>query len=87
MWADFWQGLDDAAALHRLRAFILGEAPKSGPDDDPKVPKPDQSSTISERLMLVEDFEQQFSIGSDNRNVLRSLYPQDETRLQLPLGG
>ncbi len=27
MWADFRKGLDDAAALQRLRAFILGEAP------------------------------------------------------------
>ena len=41
MWADFRKGLDDAAALQRLRAFILGEAPKSGPGDDPKVPKPE----------------------------------------------
>ena len=41
MWADFRNGLDDAAALQRLRAFILGEAPKSGPGDDPKVPKPE----------------------------------------------
>ena len=40
MWADFRKGLDDAAALQRLRAFILGEAPKSGPGDDPHVPKP-----------------------------------------------
>ena len=41
MWADFRQGLDDAAALQRLRAFILGEAPKSGPGDDPLIPKPE----------------------------------------------
>jgi hypothetical protein len=41
MWADFRNGLDDAAALQRLRAFILGEAPKSGPGDDPMVPKPE----------------------------------------------
>ncbi len=41
MWADFRKGLDDAAALQRLRAYILGEAPKSGPGDDPKVPKPE----------------------------------------------
>ncbi len=27
--------------MQRLRAFILGEAPKSGPGDDPKVPKPE----------------------------------------------
>jgi len=40
MWADFRSGLDDAAALHRLRAFIQGKAPSSGPDADPLVPKP-----------------------------------------------
>ena len=41
MWADFRKGLDDAAALQRLRAFILGEAPRSGSGNDPKVPKPE----------------------------------------------
>ncbi|MFM7168233.1 MAG: TIR domain-containing protein [Planctomycetaceae bacterium] len=41
MWADFRKGLDDAAALQRLRAFILGEAPKSGLGDDPLIPKPE----------------------------------------------
>ena len=41
MWADFRQGLDDQAAMQRLRAFILGEAPTTGPNDDPKVPKPE----------------------------------------------
>ena len=41
MWADFRKGLDDAAALQRLRAFILGEAPTSGPGDDPLIPKPE----------------------------------------------
>ena len=40
MWADFQKGLDDAGALQRLRAYILGEAPKSGPGDDPLTPKP-----------------------------------------------
>ncbi|MCY2995971.1 MAG: TIR domain-containing protein [Planctomycetota bacterium] len=41
MWADFRKGLDDAGALQRLRALILGEAPKSGPGDDPRIPKPE----------------------------------------------
>ena len=64
MWADFRKGLDDAAALQRLRAFILGEAPKSGPGDDPKVPKPE-----IEPYRGLEPFEGQHAIyffGRDN---------------------
>ncbi|MGV2338878.1 MAG UNVERIFIED_CONTAM: toll/interleukin-1 receptor domain-containing protein [Planctomycetaceae bacterium] len=41
MWADFRKGFDDAAALQRLRAFILGEAPTSEPGNDPLTPKPE----------------------------------------------
>jgi len=178
MWADFRKGLDDAAALQRLRAYILGEAPKSGPGDDPHAPKPkiepyrglepfagkhaiyffgrdneikelcgrlqewpftaviggsgsgkssivraglqtelatqerpalartttitvrpgsnpiralaDQVAAslpdqpVTERLKLVEDFDQQFRTGSDKLlNVLSSLYPKDDQHLLL----